>query len=262
MIPALLGLPPTGLGVYVREAIETHPRWDFAAVNASRVDAAEQARELRARGVSQIWVYATPEHFRPDTWRDGLARGASVAASIGAVGIIADPEGNWLATREHRAQAIALGQALGSLARTGVRVGLTSYPEWRYVETVAEAAGGALWGSPQVYGRTSQSPAVFARWVNRWRAVFGERLAVSIAGWASSDALASDAGFRAYLAALPDSPGRIVWDAAGNMPTRISDALESARPSVINRALLLGTGAGVVALLVCVGIAVAVYRFT
>jgi len=233
-----LGLPPTGLGVYVRDALEPAPRWDFVVINAFRSDASEQAAAARALGAS-VWVYGTPENFQPATWRGGLAVCERVANRIGADGVIVDPEGGWLATRDHRAQAAALGTALGAVA--GLRVGLTSYPEWRYLELVAATAGSKLWGSPQIYGRTSQSAATFQRWYSRWHAVFGERMAVSIAGWASSPALETEDGFRAYLAALPESPGRIVWDVTGRMPTRVSDALENARPSLLNRGMLLGT---------------------
>src|SRR5690606_7678807 len=66
------GVPPFGLGYYAREAIEPRPAWRFVAVNAWRSDARELVAQARERGAA-AWLYGTPEHFRPDTFRDGLA---------------------------------------------------------------------------------------------------------------------------------------------------------------------------------------------
>jgi len=225
------GVPPFGLGYYAREAIEPRPAWRFVAVNAWRSDARELVAQARERGAA-AWLYGTPEHFRPDTFRDGLARLERLAGELeGVTGVIADPEGEWpeLSSSRRAELAAELGAGLGALARS-TRVGVTSYPSWPGLEELARAAGRGVWGSPQIYGRTANDAETFARWFDMWRAHFGARCIPSIAGWASSPGLANAEGFRAYLARLPRAAGAIAWDATGRMPSYIADALEAYSP--------------------------------
>jgi hypothetical protein len=227
-------VPPFGVGIYARDTIETYRRWAFVAVNAWRSDAPSQAAQARELGAS-VWLYGTPERWGPGReWREGLVRIRAVAASIpGVEGIIADPETDWpaLGQRERYAEAAALGAALRETARS-MRVGVTSYPAWPGLDALAAACAGDVWASPQIYGRTSQDPRAFEQWFARWTERFGAgRVIPSIAGWASSPALATDEGYRRYLAAIPRAPGVIVWDTAGSgTPEHIRRALATYEP--------------------------------
>lgn len=225
------GVPPFGLGYYAREELEPRPAWRFVAVNAWRSDAAELAREAQARGAA-AWLYGTPEHFRPDTFRAGLERLERLAGEIpGIAGVIADPEGEWpeLSSSRRNELAAELGAGLATLARS-TRVGVTSYPSWPGLEALAREAGRGVWGSPQIYGRTANDAETFARWLDAWRAHFGARVIPSIAAWASSEGLATPEGFRAYLARLPRAAGAIAWDVTGRMPAYIVEGLEAYSP--------------------------------
>lgn len=224
----LSGVPPFGRGCYVRDDIENVP-WDFLAVNAWRADRGSQVAQARARGATP-WLYGTPERFTPAAWREGLAYIVREAESLGAVGVIVDPESGWDGGAESAREAEAFGAACADVA-SRVRIGVTSFPEWGPLDAFARAAGFRVWGSPQIYGRTSGNPAVFDRWLARWRAAFGRRVAISIAAWAADESrMGTPEGFRAYLDALPASPGVIAWDTAGRAPAYILDALREYRP--------------------------------
>jgi hypothetical protein len=225
----LAGLPPFGLGLYARDTIEPLP-WAFVAVNAWRSDAAQQVEQARARGAA-VWLYGTPEHFQPATWRDGLARLERMSSALPVVGIIADAETEWpsLVGSARAEAATAFGLELARLS-SSTRVGFTSYPSFPALAELAAAAGRGVWGSPQIYGRTSQDAETFATWFDSWRIHFGARCIPSIAGWAASPSMSSAEGFAAYLSRLPHAPGAIVWDGAGNMPSAIRDGLASFHP--------------------------------
>lgn len=224
-------VPPFGLGVYLRDRVEP-VRWAFGAVNAWRADRASQAAALRAAGAS-VWVYGTPERFNPSTWREGVARLASVARELGAAGVIADPETGWpeLARERRDTEARALGAALADLSGE-FRVGATSYPSFPALDALAQGCRGRVFGSPQIYGRTSADAEAFASWLDAWRqpSRFGRYCIPSIAGWAAQPSMASAAGYRAYLAKLPKAAGAIVWETSGAMPAYIRDALNEYSP--------------------------------
>jgi hypothetical protein len=228
--PALLpGLPPFGVGGYARDALEPYLR-DFVALNAWRSDVRAQAEQAKARGL-RVYLYGTPEHWRPDTWRASLGRIVAQCRELGCVGIIADAEGNW---EGQSAQARALGAELAK-ASAVVNVGFTSYPMWAHVRTLAAQCKGKVWATPQLYGRTGNGDAVFQRWYAPWVAAFGMgRVVPSIAGWVSSDALATSEGYRAYLAAIPPACAVIAWDESGSAPRHILQALSTYKPG--NRA--------------------------
>lgn len=227
---ALAGVPPAGLGVYGRDVVLGEPfRW--RAVNGSRADSAAQAQRARELG-GGVWLWSGPESFAPSAWRATLARLASLAESYGAEGVIVDPESAWpgLARGARQRELAAFGEALRDLS-SRMRVGITSYPSFPDLETLAEHAGSAVWGSPQIYGRTSLDPAAFAQWYSRWTGIFGAtRVIPSIAGWASSDGIDTGPEYRAYLDSLPRASGAIVWPPQGNLPRHIAAELATYSP--------------------------------
>ena len=233
MAGPLAGIPPSGLGYYARDRIDAPfgpPR--FVAVDFRRTDAASMVRTAHSRG-AETWLYATPEAWTPDAWRGTLPGILALAGGLGCAGIIADPEGGW--SRD----AADLGRALADAAgRT--RVGLTSFPSWPGLASCVGAAGTAIWGSPQIYGRESQDGAAFAAWYRRWTDLMGARVVPSIAGWTSNPAMQTAEGFRTYLSRLPHAGGAIVWRGAGAMPQHIAEGLAGYEPggSAIGTAVL------------------------
>lgn len=221
----LAGIPPFGKGLYARDTIE-RGSWDFVAVQAWRSDRGSQVAAVRAQGAVP-WLYGTPERFGPGEWRASLVYIVAECERLGCAGVIVDPENRW--TNADGAEAAEFGAACAAAARR-VRVGCTSFPEWPGLAAFAGAAGRAVWGSPQIYGRTTGDPAVFRRWLDRWRAAFGPRIAISGAAWQSSERLSTPEGYASYLASLPASAGVIFWDAAGAAPAFILDALDTFRP--------------------------------
>lgn len=239
-IVTVRGLPPSGRGGYVREAFESYlSSGSFAAINSVRTDAPAKVAEAQALGL-EVWLYAGPDHFLPrsevisdreHSWETTLSRQLDLCASTGAVGIIADPERNW---EGHRAEAQELGRALKQASST-VRVGITSFPTWPWVDALAAECAGHVWGSPQIYGRLQQGSATFARWYAAWANAFGAaRVIPSIAGWVAADLHSTPEGFAEYLASLPVSTGCIVWDEVGSPPAYISSALSSYAPLIRN----------------------------
>ena len=228
MIPASLikGLPPFGRGVYARDTVERYAD-SFVALNAARNDTAAKAAEARSRGLS-VWLYYTPELWRPSIWRASLARIVEQARQLNACGVIVDAEGGWETAAPGDARA--LGEAMRNAANT-TRVGFTSYPLWRFMRVVAQACGGDVWATPQIYGRSANDAATFESWFRPWVANFGAgKVIPSIAGWASSPALGTRAGFAAYLANLPGGAGFIAWDEAGEAPEYIIEELSRYAP--------------------------------
>ncbi len=226
---ACFGMPPTGLGVYGRDRVLTAP-FKWRAVNAARADDAAQVGRARALGGS-VWLWSGPDSWRPENWRATLANIVAECQQKSCAGFIADPENGWpdLSRARLAAEMAAFGAALGAASRE-TRVGVTSYPTLPGLETLASNAGMGVWGSPQMYGRTSTDRATMHSWYARWTAAFGPlRVIPSIAGWVSSDKIDTDAEFRAYLAALPKAPGAIVWP-AGELPAHIMAALADYNP--------------------------------
>lgn len=250
------GVPPKGKGLYARETVEPGD-WDFIAINHTRSDRATQAAEVRRRG-ARLWLYSTPETWQPETWRETLTNILARARELGAVGIIANPESEW-----GTADAAPLGTALAEAADE-FQVVCASYPNWHGLARFAEAAGRKVSGSVEIYGNSSMDPEVFASWYAAWHSAFGGRVCLSIAGWPTNEAMSDAEGFRAYLASLPKSGGAIVWDATGDAPTYITDALATYQPggSAVGTAALAGSAAlrapGIQALIVLGAIVAAI----
>lgn len=225
---AFYGVPPAGLGVYGRDRVLAAPfRW--RAVNGLE---SSYARNVDiARRLGPVWLWTGPSHWTPREWQSTLALMVQRCQETGCSGIIVDPEDVWasLASGDRRAQLSAFGVALGAAALR-VRVGVTSFPSFPDIETLAHSAGGGVWGSPQIYGRTSVDPADFVRWFARWQAAFGRlRVIPSIAGWDSSTNVDERAEYEAYLASIPRAAGAIVWP-VGNMPPHMQAVLASYSP--------------------------------
>jgi hypothetical protein len=230
----LAGMPPSGLGCYVRDVVPGAP-FRFRVINAARNDHAQQVARARELG-GEVWLYSTPNEWRPTraaferstdrTWQEGLARIVERALAAGADGIIADPEGGW--TGAHDGEAEQLGRALAEVS-SQLRVGVTSYPSWAGLEPCARAAGDRVFGSVQIYGRDANSAEAFAGWFNRWHRAFGSRLGLSIAGWYATEAHRGS-GFRAYLERLPRASSAIAWLGTGEVPEHIAHELSLYSP--------------------------------
>jgi len=240
------GVPPAGVGLYIRDTID--PRLGrFVALNATRADLNAQATVARARG-QEVWLYSLPSEWRPGVWRESLTSIVQRAGSIGAAGVIADPENGWpeLGQLARRRELAELGAALAAAAAT-TRVGVTSYPMLPDLRSLADGCGTRVFGSPQLYGRTATDAPTLRGWYDRWRdAGFGPRLVPSIAAWASSAQLETPEGYRRYLDALPRAGGAIGWRATGPLPRYIAAELATYEPG--------GSAAGTAALAAAAGL--------
>lgn len=219
------GMPPTGKGIFLRDAWEPGP-WHVAVVNAFRSDAAQLAQTASAAGCS-IWLYGTPDRFTAATWRASLDTLRGKLTSIPhVVGVIIDRED----VSPSLPDVTAMAQAMVALS-SETRVGFTSYPSWGGLETLARTCGESVFGCVQIYGRSSQNPADWQSWFRRWQAFFGSRLIIATAGWASNPSLGTPEGFARYLDGLPRAPGALVWDESGSrMPPYIVDAYSRWEP--------------------------------
>lgn len=222
----LRGVPPVGVGAYLRDELIVEP-FDFRAVNAARSDAGDMARAAMQLGPT--WLYTGPESWTPARWREELPRIVELAQALGVEGIIADAENDW--TTGNGDDARELGRALAGAA-DAVRVGFTSHPSFPVLEQLAGGAGDAIWWSVQIYGRTANDATAFTRWAEGWASVVGRtRLTLSIAGWNVTDAHRTPAGFQAYLDRLPRiGGGAIAWLGTGQLPEHIGDALSRFEP--------------------------------
>lgn len=228
------GLPPMGRGLFCREDIADARRIgvSFALVNAERADALEQVAELGG-----AWLYSMPDAWRPETWEAGLGellavRARGLAAGLSIHGIVGNGESGWpdLPTAQRDARAAAMGRELRSVA-ADVRVGFSTYPSWPCRRAFVEAAGDALFYIPQLYGRTSQDPAVIRGWWDDWTTLAGAAHCIpAIAAWPASALHSTPQGYREYLAMLPAASGFAGWDATGSMPDYIVEALREYEP--------------------------------
>lgn len=225
------GIPPIGLGLYVHTSrVDPSGMFRFRVVNGTRADHESLVRAARELG--DVWLYGGPRAFAPSEWREWLRIIAQRARALDCTGILADPENGWNtldgATRAR--ELVAMGRELGALAGD-MRVGVTSYPHFP-IERVAEGAGESIFGSIQIYGRETVDAGAFGQWFARWRAVFGARLGLSIAGWPASSSMRDAPGFARYLAALPRAPSAIVWDSDSDIGSQphIATALAGYSP--------------------------------
>lgn len=216
------GAPPIGLGLFLRADYVDGP-WSWVAVQGAASNYAHVAAQAKAAG-KRVWIYAMPASFTPQAWRDGLAMLLVRGAEIGADGIIVDPENGWSASDN---QALsAFGAALQDAA-TQTRVGITSFPSWGPLAGLAQAAGDACFGIPQIYGQQGAftQSEIDAQW-SRWRTSFGTRLIPAFAMWVPADheEMADPATYNAYLTRLPAAGGAIGW-MSGPIPVHMLAAV-------------------------------------
>lgn len=182
---------PVGKGLYARDN-DWYPSrspaqyakalgCDFIALlNHDTPD--HQLREAQQLGLD-VYLYQLPGWWTPDRWRRTLGELSDRAARFGLRGFIADPETAplWHAGRgEVEPFAYALRDAAARLPSVGV----TSFPSWPYMKTLATiGAPSGLWGSPQLYGvHTPCNPEEVCRQRGvGWERAFGMPLVASVA---------------------------------------------------------------------------------
>jgi hypothetical protein len=203
---------PTGKGIYARSRFlypEDSPGVYAAAMECQFVvfldNVADEAIVDAQRLGLQTYLYAMPADWTPKNWQRTLYTEVDRVQRLGMQGLIADPEGGW---RGAPREAAELGAALASASRMLPSVGITSYPSWGYIETVAaEAARAGVWGSPQLYGiisPASSNKALLARG-EKWKGIFQE-VTPSLAAWARDSADQAE-----YLDTFYDERGAILW---------------------------------------------------
>lgn len=200
----LVGVPPSGLGVYSRGHVGEPGPWSWYT-----------GREWELVGVDAM---NSPQ------WEQHCDAAVQRVLERGAWGVILDREDQ---TPDATVDAIAAWIRRNCVR---VRIGFTSYPAWRGLARLAAGARGLFWGSPQLYF----DPATNARGWNRWRSELGFRLVPSVAGYvegSDSSRRAADramrgtaAAYASYLASVPRAGGAIVWP-VWPMPQYMRDAL-------------------------------------
>lgn len=223
----LAGDPPSGLGPFLRDAYVPGP-WNYVLINAWRGDASALAATARAAGLG-VWLYGTPDHFRPSSWREGLAYLLNRIDSLHADGGIVDAEDGWSG---QDAEATAMGAAMRT-ASSSARLGFTSIPTWGPLHAFCAAAGESVFGVIQMYGHSLPGPidaGTIRAWWSRWAALFGARLIPAIAGWVANPLQQTAEGYAQYLAMLPAAPGAMVWLEVGVMPSQIVAGLRNYQP--------------------------------
>jgi len=214
-----------GRGVFLTALQPIPSGLDWAAV-VMTANSASRVAALRAAGVRDIYVWDHPRSWRPETWRDGLARMTAFARMHRLAGVIADAESGWESADE--ADAIELGRAL-QLTASEFDVGFTSYPGFRFVRTIGRAAP-SVWGAVQIYNRGSRSAAVFAQWLAAFRLGFPSTIVIAatfVPDTVAGQDLSTRAGYRAYLGRLPRSYGLATYGAG---PGYMAEEIASYRP--------------------------------
>lgn len=200
----LVGVPPSGLGLYARGRVGEPGPWSWY--------------------VGREWELVGIEQMNSPQWEQHADAAVARALARGAQGVILDREDNTPA---------AVVDAMAAWIRRNcvrVRIIVTSYPAWNGLERLAAGARGLFVGSPQLY---FDAPTNARGW-SRWLRVLGLRLIPSVAGYVEGSAESRRAADRAlrgtpsayisYLASVPRAGGAIVWP-AWPMPQYMKDAL-------------------------------------
>jgi hypothetical protein len=187
-------MEPKGKGLYLREGgiertIEYAKRakvtWVAYDPTTSAARPAHDVAALRAAGFP-VWLYATPEDWKPSAWRRTLQRLERLARETGAQGLIADPERvSWWEAAGGAEALHELGVALGQVRSRGLDVGITSIALWPEAWLRALASSGA-WGSPQLYHDPADPEHRLhgpgpASGLSRWRSAGFTRIYPSVA---------------------------------------------------------------------------------
>lgn len=219
----LAGMPPRGVGIYARaQSVDFLARFDFVVLNGRRADSRAKGAILISGGKS-VYLFSTPERWTPAAAVSELAFLETKAHSIGAVGIVANPERDWaLPANQRAAMARILSTGLVQVAERGLRVGLVSIPQWPALGDLE--LDGKVWGSPENYAK-GRPAGTFERRNARWREIFGEgRVINSVSGWVSHAEINTPEGFDVYLESLPRTLGAIAWT-TNNDPAWMTQAL-------------------------------------
>lgn len=219
-VGALLGagLPPFGRGVFLSNSVPERGLFQFVVVNGFRTDAETQIVTAKSRGFS-VWVFGLPGKWTPANWRASCAQMAALVRRTGIAGFIIDAENEWpsMSRPARQAELVAMGEVIKGLA-VDMRIGFCSYPDFPDLEFLYNACGQWCFGSPQLYGQHGESDAVQAQRANRWRRLWGPRIAPCFAAWHLSDRQADAGAYRLYLAGFPHAPAAIAWANPGSTP--------------------------------------------
>lgn len=224
------GIPPSGLGYYVRDRVDDAPG-SFVAVPVGRTDAPALAEAAHARGL-QVWATKYVGNWGPTSWAHSLDECERFADAHGCVGIVPDVEDEWpdLDHAHRLAGYTELGGALKAASRRR-RVMVTHYPSLPDLDFLAEQCGDACTGNVQIYARTNQDPAAWASWYARAARAWGaERTSIAIAAWPASSLLTTPEGYARYLANLPRVASAIAWRGNGPMPDYMAQQLRAWSP--------------------------------
>jgi hypothetical protein len=224
------GIPPTGLGYYVRDRVDDAPG-SFVCVPVGRTDAPALAEAAHARGL-QVWATKYVGNWGPTSWAHSLDECERFADAHGCVGVVPDVEDEWPdLDRAHRVAGYhEMGAAFAAASRRR-RVMVTGYPSLPDLTELAAACGSSCTGNVQIYARTNQDPAAWASWYARWASAWGaERTTIAIAAWPASSLLTTPEGYARYLAGLPRAAGAIAWRGTGPMPDYMRQQLAAWSP--------------------------------
>jgi hypothetical protein len=218
----------SGRGILLTETQSIPAGLDWAAVIiGSRAPA--RIEQLRAAGVTRIYVWDHPRSWRPDAWEASLSRFAAFARQYRLTGIIVDTENGW--TAADRGEAARFGSAIRLL--TGeMEVGVTTFPGSPILESLASTAGPQLWALVQIYNRGANDAATFRTWFDRVRRVVPSTiplLATWVPAYGHGSDLATEEGYSAYLGKVPTSYGFATYGAG---PSYMMRQIANYRPAL------------------------------
>lgn len=185
-----------------------------------------------ALGLAGIDVWPLWGLPRPDSWREEIGPFFDHASNVGAVGVIVDPEREWLDEHdEARAFAAALREEADA---RGLVLAITSYsvpdghPRFPW-EAFAEVAD---LGIPQTYDRDLLfDPAYPARAVRQWRARGFRDVIAAGSLWAHKGRRPkTPAEFLRHVSQLPRQRATIFWGPQ-RIPAPLWRALAGAGPA-------------------------------
>jgi len=110
-----------------------------------------------------VWLYSTPDgdgdSSTPDSWLPSqyartIAAFEALALEHGIRGYLADAESGWASATQQQSEAFARA-LVDSRKRTGLSVGMTTFPTHPLWRRVGHIAGGDVWLSLQMYAQRS-----------------------------------------------------------------------------------------------------------
>lgn len=154
-----------------------------------RVFTVEKLQRAHAMGL-KCWVWAGPDSWRPNTWRETRARlKALCQAHPLLLGYVADaetwrpnpdPAPEWADAPQSEVEAMA--DAFNEDSQS-LSVIFTSFPSWARKAIIAQRARHVS-GAPQLYGlRENTPPARLLAFGETWRRLFGGGYCAVLAAW-------------------------------------------------------------------------------